>query len=94
MSKKYLLWIVLAVIFIVTIFLFVARGTKAPSEQVQPGGTNRTTNPGEKVPAEINLEDPAVDFEGDAADLDVSEEILEDFDSEDFDAETIDEDAF
>lgn len=89
MPKKYLLWIVAGVILAVMIFLSVTSRTEAPTEPAQP-----SSNANIVVPENINLEDPAVDIEGDASDLDVSEEISEDFDDEDFDDEAIDDGAF
>lgn len=82
----------MGIILVVAILLFAANRSEAPSEPVQP--VNSTNGLVPEVPKDINIEDPAVDVEGDAADLDVNEEVLEDFDSEDFDDEAIDNEAF
>lgn len=93
MPKKYLLWIVVAVIIVVTVLLFTTNRTEAPVGPAMPV-QQASNNDAIEVPEELNLEDSSVDVEGDISDLDVSDEMSEDFDSENFDDETIDESVF
>lgn len=85
MAKNRYLWIAVAVaIIIIGAFLITSR-SKAPSDLQQ---VEKPT--ADNAPVNIDLENDT-DFEQDADDLNINEEVLEDTDSNDFDEEAIDD---
>ncbi|GBE16386.1 hypothetical protein BMS3Abin15_00200 [bacterium BMS3Abin15] len=87
MQKKYYVLILLGVFVIIAGLFLALNQSKAPSISPAPSQSKISDD---AAPVKIDLENDA-DFEQDVDDFDVSEEVLDDFDSEDFDADTIDD---